>query len=114
MEFTGWLTPSGELIKCDGYAHVDKARKIAKELGIYKEDEKPDETLLENGWVRISRLTFLDHGLNFWAYGRMTTIQRQFLRTMFNYDPTALAHRCIENLYAYGIIEEYERPDYHG
>lgn len=82
--YVGWLSPSGELVKCDGYAHLDMARRITKELHIYNENEQVDDTLLRYGWVRISRLTFFDKGLTFCLPLRITPYQRSFLRDIAN------------------------------
>lgn len=82
--YVGWLSPSGELVKCDGYAHLDMARRITKALNIYNEDEQADDTLLRYGWVRISRITFGDEGLTFWLPLRITPYQRSFLRDIAN------------------------------
>lgn len=82
--YTGWLSPSGELFKCDGYAHLDVARRITKALNIYNENEQVDDTLLRYGWVRISRLIFGDEGLTFWLPLRITPYQRAFLRDIAN------------------------------
>lgn len=82
--YVGWLSPSGELVKCDGYAHLDMARRITKALNIYNENEQVDDTLLRYGWVRISRLIFGDEGLTFWLPLRITPYQRAFLRDIAN------------------------------
>lgn len=76
----GWLSPSGEIVSCEGYAHVDKARKICMDLHILKENETPDETLINNGWIRISRVTYGDVGLMIWmAPHRLSLYQAEFL-----------------------------------
>ena len=80
--YIGWLSPSGELVECNGYAHLDMARKITKELHIYNEDEQADDTLLRYGWVRISRLVLVDKGITFWLPLRITPYQRSFLRDL--------------------------------
>lgn len=82
--YIGWLSPSSELVACDGYAHLDLARRITKELNIYNENEQVDDTLLRYGWVRISRLVYGDKGLNFWLPLRITPCQRSFLRDIAN------------------------------
>ena len=84
MSYTGWLSPNGELIKCDGYAHLDKARNIAKAFNLYNESKQSDDILREHGWIRISRLTYSDIGLAFWMPKKISESQRIFLQEIYN------------------------------
>lgn len=101
--YTGWLSPSGELVKCDGYAHLDTARHITKALNIYNENEQVDDTLLRYGWVRISRFTYHDHGLTFWLPLRITPYQRSFLRDIANDMNETISERGQQILLDLGI-----------
>ena len=101
--YVGWLSPSGELVKCDGYAHLDMARRITKALNIYNEDEQVDDTLLRYGWVRISQLTYLDKGLAFWLPRKITPYQRSFLRDIANDMNETISKRGQQILLELGI-----------
>lgn len=93
MDYTGWLTPTGELIKCDKRAHLDKARQIVKDLGLYIEGKEPDEILRAHGWIRISNLTYNDHGLMFWIPQRVTEYQHQFLHNIYEDDDVLISEQ---------------------
>src|SRR4051812_49775599 len=43
----GWLSPTGELYACTYYGHLHLAGKLAPGY-------RPDDTLLEKGWARLS------------------------------------------------------------
>ena len=65
MNYIGWISPNGELIRCDGYAHVAMAMDIVKKL-YPNAAGQADDVLLSRGWMRISRLTYgVDIGLIF-------------------------------------------------
>ena len=84
MGYIGWLSPTGDLIECDGHAHVVKAMELAKRYYEPKENVRADDTLLQHGWVRISKLTYNDKGLMFFMPERLTSIQRVFLEHVYN------------------------------
>lgn len=104
MNYTGWLSPNGELIKCDGYAHLDKARSIVKAFNLYNENKQPDDVLREHGWIRISRLTYSDVGLAFWIPTRISELQRIFLQEVYNNAYGELSKQGKETLSGMGII----------
>ena len=79
---TGWLSAEGKLYKCDLYEHLSLAREIAEKIGAsYKELYLADKYLLNNGWVQLSIMMFLDHGwlVTFPESGTISQEQRQFL-----------------------------------
>ena len=84
MSYTGWLSPYGELVKCDGYAHLDKARHIAQALNIFNPNRQSDDVLREHGWIRISNLTYMDKGLAFGIPKNISETQRLFLQEIYN------------------------------
>lgn len=84
MNYIGWLSPYGELVKCDGRAHLDKAREITKALNIFNPNKQSDDVLLAYGWIRISRLTYQDKGLAFWIPNNISETQRIFLQEIYN------------------------------
>ena len=104
MSYTGWLSPNGELIKCDGYAHLDKARNIAKAFNLYNENRQSDDVLREHGWVRISRLTYSDVGLAFWMPKSISESQRVFLYEIYNNAYEDLSKQGKETLTEWDII----------
>lgn len=110
MDRIGWLTPSAELVKCGTYGHLDTARRIVKQLNIDDDTKQPDDILIAHGWVRISRFTLSDCGLAFWTPRYPTNYQREFLRAVFNEDPTDISQAGLNRLEELGIIDAYERP----
>ena len=110
MDRIGWLTPSAELVKCQGYSHLDAARRIVKDLHIEDDKRQPDDILIAKGWIRISRFTLNDRGLAFWMPKYPTVYQREFLRAVFNDDPTDISKIGLERLMEFGIIDAYELP----
>ena len=82
MKCVGWLSPSGELISCEGHAHLDMARQITKDLGVFDAQKHSDEILQKLGWVRISRYIYNDPGLVFLNPYRsvLSMHQKEFLQ----------------------------------
>lgn len=103
MAKTGWLSPTGELIGCDGYAHLDKATKIVKYLHLEDTTRQADDILLAYGWVRISRITYGDQGLAFWMPKRISPEQHIFLREIVEKMDEPLSQQGVKALYGYGI-----------
>lgn len=61
---TGWLDPQGKFYEAGYMDHFDVAYDIAEQLGLKQEPgENIDDTLLRYGYVRISMVTFIDHGI---------------------------------------------------
>lgn len=110
MDKTGWLTPSAELVKCGTYSHLDAARHIVKQLNLEDNAKQPDDILIAHGWIRISRFTLSDRGLTFWMPRYPSIYQREFLRAVFNDDPTDISQIGLDRLEEFGIIDAYERP----
>lgn len=104
MNCIGWLSPSGELIPCEGHAHLDMAQKIANDLGIIGYTNRIDDVLLTHGWVRISRMTYGDCGLAFWMPNNLTYTQRSFLEEIVN-EGESISEKGIEQLQYCHIIE---------
>lgn len=51
---TGWLSPTGDLIKCEYFDHMAVAQKLVEDLGYAGLVNRADDILLSHGWVRIS------------------------------------------------------------
>ncbi len=79
-KYVGWLSPEGLLVSCDGYAHLDMASKLVKKYNLTDDKYHADDILYENGWVRISQITYGDVGLMFFLPRRITIKQREFLK----------------------------------
>lgn len=81
---TGWLSPTGEFIQCNTYAHIKTADEIySKFTGSSKCTSTPDRELLKLGWVSISIMTFFDHGFDFSHMQHLTSEQIAFLRPYY-------------------------------
>ena len=108
MKYTGWLSPSGELVSCEGYAHLDKARQIAKDLGVFDENKQSDEVLQRLGWIRISKYTYSNIGLMFLNpyLSNISIYQHIFLHQIYEYDPNEISEDGWEQLRTWGVIDE--------
>ena len=104
MDCIGWLSPTGDLIKCDGHAHVVKAMELAKRYYEQKVNVRADDTLLRHGWVRISKLTYNDKGLYFFMPERLTPVQRAFLEQVYNNTTEPISCQGMAILRAWDII----------
>lgn len=79
---TGWLSPTGEFIKCESYEHIGIAMKIAESYKDYHGMESADIFINKKGWIGIHLSIF---GIREWTIsgdGRIsiTEEQRQFLK----------------------------------
>ena len=61
---TGWLSPSGEFIQCESYAHIATAERIASQLKLNSTGVRirDDDILINNGWIKIVFKRFMDFG----------------------------------------------------
>lgn len=85
---TGWLSPTGELIKCSVYDHLSYAREILDKMETPYRDAAPDDALIALGYVKISVSTLWFHGWSIWWSDRhrLSYEQRRFLTPYFD-DP---------------------------
>ena len=104
--FSGWISPSGEQIKCEGHAHLYIAMQITKSLNLSTEGTHADEVLLKHGWLRVSKLIYMDYGYVFWLPPVLSEPQKVYMETIYNYDPTAISSAGLKILRTYKIIEE--------
>ena len=76
---TGWLSPTGEFIKCDTYDHLDVARQLTHD-GCYA-----DDLLLKRGYVKISRSLMgrREQAIYYDLRHTLTPEQVRFLRPYF-------------------------------
>ena len=108
MSYIGWLSSEGEMIKCEGHAHVAVAIDIAKKLYHYDGSRQADEILLQHGWLRISRLIYGDEGITFFTPQVMSEYQLSFLRTIFDNDANMISRKGLHILCENHIILDSE------
>lgn len=107
MSCIGWLSATGELVKCDGHAHVTVATDIARKMYGYT-NSRPDEILLQHGWTRISRMTYGDLGLIFFLPRIISEYQLDFLRRVFDDNAKMISQKGLDILYNNHIISYSE------
>lgn len=109
---TGWLSPDGEFIECGPRDHVNEADEIAEKLGIFDLTRSSDDVLLDNGWIRISFLTFFEHGYVFsFMKESATEYQKTFLEKYLNENRAFISDEGFRDLYYMGIITAEERDE---
>lgn len=86
---TGWLSPDGKLFECETWEHMDSAEKLVEEFGYVSQYNREDQTLLDNGWAKISIASMVEHGY------------------VVNYHTRKLTHEQLDCLKPY-IYDEYE------
>ena len=77
---TGWLDTNGKLYPCKSYEHIGLADVLLKDYGFNNNNHRPDETLLNNGWVKITITRTLGLSYKAYSYKPMTELQKQFLK----------------------------------
>lgn len=123
---TGWLDPKGKLCYADYMDHYAVAEEIIEEKGFKPEPgESSDDTLLRNGYVRISCLRLITFGIVFsFPFKKVIkTInnktyelnnwycspeQREYIRKMYETDRDMLANTTFHDLLQLKIITEEE------
>lgn len=99
---TGWLSPTGEFTSCPSYAHMQTSREIAKKLGLLKREYRPDDDLIDAGYVYIGIGSFFHHGwlINWEFHHSLTPEQKSFLKPYFEdeeyIEPTTMMRWKIE------------------
>lgn len=82
---TGWLSPSGELIKCNYYEHDATAEKICDKLNISYERRflGVDSALYSLGWCKLA-ISCIGNK-QYWVHWErpLTAYQRYFLKDYF-------------------------------
>ena len=83
---TGWLSPNGDLWKCNYYEHNATAKEICDKLKIKYNDyayHAEDDALLALGWCKIALNSFGDR--QYWVHWErpLTAYQRYFLKDYF-------------------------------
>lgn len=82
----GWLSPEGEFIQCQHYDHTSVANDILNRLDnrtSYFQYHRPDDKLLELGWVHISIDILGKRELVIYWNKFLTEIQKEFLKPYF-------------------------------
>ena len=105
MDCIGWLSPQGELIKCNEHGHLDTAAHLAKRLGINSSQMNADEALRNCGWVRISKMIYGDCGISFFHPRFLTEPQKDFLRDIY-FSDVNISRQGMETLKYFDIVEE--------
>ena len=60
---TGWLSPDGEFIPCESFAHTATAERIATQLKLNSTGGRIcDDILKKNRWIKIVFTRFMDFG----------------------------------------------------
>lgn len=90
---SGWLAPDGHFTKCKSQEHIATAKEIA---GNNITDGRADEYLLNHGYVKIYRGSFLDHHWHIVWYYFLTDAQKSFLRQIFEDAENDIDASCIE------------------
>jgi len=81
----GWLSPTGEFVKCSSYDHTETAREILSSIkNIPEKDmECADDVLNDSGWVYIGISSLGRKEYRIYWRGHLTPEQIQFLRPYF-------------------------------
>lgn len=79
---TGWLSPTGEFIKCDVCEHIDTA------IEIVGDNYHASDILLKRGWVQITRSLMgkKEYCVYYDLHHNLTPEQVRFLRPYFEDD----------------------------
>lgn len=105
MDYIGWLAPDGSLLECKDHAHLDMARTLVEHFGIDNHDQRPDQALINRGWIRISLMTYGDTGLTFWGTTHITPLQRMALETIANQEKEVFSKKGLQFLQDCNIYE---------
>lgn len=81
----GWLSPTGEMIKCNTYEHITVAFRLVDRYVFNYTGFNPDEVLIENQWIHITRGLMLDHDYHvYYNVSKGPTIEQiHFLKPYF-------------------------------
>lgn len=81
----GWLSPGGEIIKCDPMLHYWWAEKLMEKYNYsWNGEMHADEALTNNGWVHITISAWTHEYMVFWKVGgHLTQLQKDFLKPYF-------------------------------
>ena len=81
----GWLSPTGEMVKCDTFEHITVAFDLANKYNFNYRDFKPDEALIKNQWIHITRSLILDHDYHvYYNLSKGPTVEQiHFLKPYF-------------------------------
>ena len=81
----GWLSPTGEMVKCDTFEHITVAFDLANKYNFNYRDFKPDEALIKNQWIHITRSLILDHDYHvYYKLSKGPTVEQiHFLKPYF-------------------------------
>lgn len=74
----GWLSRS-EFYPCDIMDHVWEAERLCREYGYVSVNSRPDDVLMDHGWVHITRSAFSGEYRIYWDK-HLNEYQKSFLR----------------------------------
>ena len=82
---TGWLSPTGDLWKCEYYEHTATAEEICKKLNVAAERTwlGEEQALFSLGWCKLAISSF--GSKKYWVHWErpLTDYQRNFLKEYF-------------------------------
>ncbi len=81
----GWLSPNGELIKCDFMDHSKVADELVEKYKYPSTREdyyRSDDVLMRNGWVHIT-MSMFNHKLHIYWDKYLTDLQKIYLKPIF-------------------------------
>jgi len=81
----GWLSPTGEFVKCSSYDHTETAREILSSIqNISEKDMKcADDVLTDSGWVYIGVSSLGRKEYRIYWNRHLTSEQILFLKPYF-------------------------------
>lgn len=80
----GWLSPEGDLFEVNHYEHYWGAICLLEKLGLKDFGTRPDDALMDLGYVHITVSLFWDKTIRLDWKRHLTANQIYFLRDYFN------------------------------
>lgn len=106
----GWMSPYGEIVSCESWEHTDKAEEILNDIKCELDKPvigftpTPDDILLRLGWIKISIMQFLGHGLHFSIYRMASEEQKKKMREIYDRVPDYIDKSAGLELQAQGVV----------
>lgn len=114
-QFSGWLSPEGEIEQCPSYGHMSKAAEILERLNIDYAIHKEDSTLMRRGWIKVMYTEFMERGYRFfgnaWRGKEATEAQKKSLMEFLEKWAAWVAPSGFNDLYELGVITDEERTE---
>lgn len=113
MFITGWLSPEGKMYNCEYMDHIAKADTLIKEYNYEKENNRPDDILMNHGWVHLTKMSFcmpFPQWCIFWkdpSRRHLTEAQKIFLKPYIEEYKDFICESCITDLkYEFDFLQE--------